>query len=38
MYVITILRRAQKELTDLPHEPYLRVRDAVFALTEEPRP
>ena len=38
MYAITILRRAQKELADLPHEPYLRVRDAVFTLTEEPRP
>ena len=37
-YTITILRRAQKELSDLPQEPYLRVRDAIRKLTEEPRP
>jgi mRNA interferase RelE/StbE len=38
MYGITILRRAQKELAGLPSEPYVRVRDAIRALAEEPRP
>jgi mRNA interferase RelE/StbE len=38
MYTITILRRAQKELSDLPQQPYLRVRDAIRALAEGPRP
>ena len=37
-FTITILRRAQKELSNLPHEPYVRVRDAVRKLAEEPRP
>jgi mRNA interferase RelE/StbE len=37
-YAITILRRAQKELSDLPQEPYLRVRDTIRDLAEEPRP
>ena len=37
-YTIAILRRAQKELSELPQEPYLRVRDAIRKLAEEPRP
>jgi mRNA interferase RelE/StbE len=37
-FAITILRRAQKQLSDLPQEPYLRVRDAIRELAEEPRP
>lgn len=37
-YAITILRRAQKELSDLPQEPYTPVRDAIRKLAEEPRP
>jgi mRNA interferase RelE/StbE len=37
-YTIAILRRAQKELSDLPQEPYLRVRDAIRKLAGEPRP
>jgi mRNA interferase RelE/StbE len=37
-YTITILRRAQKELAGLPQESYVRVRDAVRELAEEPRP
>ena len=37
MYAITILRRAQKELSDLPQDPYTRVRDAIRRLAEEPR-
>jgi mRNA interferase RelE/StbE len=37
-YAINILRRAQKELSGLPHEPYAQVRDAIRALAEEPRP
>ena len=37
-YSITILRRAQKELSSLPKEPYVRVRDAIRLLAEAPRP
>ena len=35
---VLILRRAQKELADLPRADYERVRDAVAALAENPRP
>jgi mRNA interferase RelE/StbE len=38
IYTITILRRAQKELSDLPQEPYVRVRNAIRKLAEEPTP
>jgi len=31
-YPISILRKAQKELTDLPTEAYERVRDAIYDL------
>jgi len=37
-YEVLILRRAQKELADLPKTDYKRVRDAVAALAENPRP
>ncbi len=37
-YEVLILRRAQKEMADLPKADYERVRDAVAALTENPRP
>ena len=37
-YAITILRRAQKELADLPREVYVRVRDAIRGLGEVPTP
>jgi mRNA interferase RelE/StbE len=37
-YRVLILRRAQKELADLPKADYIRVRDAVAALADEPRP
>ena len=37
-YEILILRRAQKELADLPKTDYARVRDAVAELAETPRP
>ncbi len=37
-YELLILRRAQKELADLPKADYERVRDAVAALAENPRP
>jgi len=37
-YAIAILRRAQKELADLPQEAYDRVRDAIRGLVAEPRP
>lgn len=37
-YAIFILRRAQKELSGLPHESYTRVRDAIRRLADEPRP
>ena len=37
-YEVLILRRAQKELADLPKVDYVRVRDAVAALADAPRP
>ena len=37
-YAVTILRRAQKELAALPTASYTRVRDAIYALAENPRP
>ncbi|OHB64556.1 MAG: plasmid stabilization protein [Planctomycetes bacterium RBG_13_62_9] len=38
IYAINILRRAQRELAGLPQEFYMRVRDAIRELAEEPRP
>jgi len=37
-YEVLILRRAQKELANLPKADYERVRDSVAALGENPRP
>jgi len=37
-YKVMILRRALKELGQLPHEAYEQVRDAILALSGEPRP
>ncbi|HEX8474869.1 MAG TPA: type II toxin-antitoxin system RelE/ParE family toxin [Pyrinomonadaceae bacterium] len=37
-YEVLILRRAQKELANLPKADYERIRDAVAALAENPRP
>jgi len=37
-YTIVILRRAQRELRRLPHEDYARVREAIRALAQHPRP
>ncbi len=37
-YKVTILRRAQKELGQLPGEAYSRVRDVIAGLAENPRP
>jgi mRNA interferase RelE/StbE len=37
-YNINILRRAQKELANLPADVYPRVRDALRSLAEQPRP
>lgn len=37
-YRVSLLRRAQKELADLPEDVYIKVRDAVQALVDEPRP
>jgi mRNA interferase RelE/StbE len=37
-YGVLILRRAQKELADLPKADYARVRDAVAASADDPRP
>ena len=37
-YTVLILRRAQKELAQLPTQSYERVRDAIRALAEDPRP
>ena len=36
-YTILILRRAQKELAQLPSEVYERVRDAIRTLGQDPR-
>ncbi|HUU13045.1 MAG TPA: type II toxin-antitoxin system RelE/ParE family toxin [Terriglobia bacterium] len=37
-YSLFILRQAQKELSKLPGEAYIRIREAVRALAQEPRP
>jgi mRNA interferase RelE/StbE len=37
-YAISILRRAQKELAQLPPGAYEQVRDAIRALAHNPRP
>ncbi len=37
-YEVFILRRAQKELANLPKADYERMRDAIVALAENPRP
>jgi mRNA interferase RelE/StbE len=37
-YEVLIIRRAQKELANLPKADYERVRDALAALAENPRP
>lgn len=37
-YEVFILRRAQKELAALPKTDYERMRDAITALAENPRP
>ena len=37
-YALYILRRAQKELAQLPTGTYERVRDAIRALAQDPRP
>ena len=37
-YEVFILRRAQKELADLPKIDYERMRDGLIALAENPRP
>ena len=38
MYKVLILRRAQRELADLPKADYARMRDALEALSTNPRP
>ncbi|OYT73773.1 MAG: type II toxin-antitoxin system mRNA interferase toxin, RelE/StbE family [Armatimonadetes bacterium CP1_7O] len=37
-YTVQILPRAQRQLAKLPAEVYPRVRDALRALADEPRP
>ena len=37
-YSVSILRRAQKELADLPLHEYPRVASALRALADDPRP
>lgn len=37
-YDLLILRRAQKELAQLPTQSYERVRDTIRSLAENPRP
>jgi len=36
-YTVFILRRAQKELAQLPREVYVHIRDAIRDLEQEPR-
>ncbi len=38
IYKISILRRAQKELADLPKTEFGRIRGAIFDLSENARP
>jgi mRNA interferase RelE/StbE len=37
-YSIGILRRAQKELAQLPKQEYERIKEAIKSLTQDPRP
>ncbi|MFL6214911.1 MAG: type II toxin-antitoxin system RelE family toxin [Blastocatellia bacterium] len=37
-YSIGILRRAQKELAQLPKHEYERIKEAIKSLSQEPRP
>lgn len=37
-YALLILRRAQKEMATLDKTEYIRVRDAITSLAENPRP
>jgi mRNA interferase RelE/StbE len=37
-YSVLILRRAQKELSELPTETFRRVRDTIRNLSHDPRP
>ena len=37
-YAVLILRRAQKELANLPSNSYSRVKDAIIGLAGDPRP
>ncbi len=37
-YTVTILRRAQKELSALPQDVYVRMRESIWKLADEPRP
>ena len=37
-YTVVFLRRAQKELGNLPNTDYLQVRDAIANLADDPRP
>lgn len=37
-YSLFILRRAQKELAEIPSEAFERIRDAIRGLAENPRP
>jgi mRNA interferase RelE/StbE len=37
-YSLHILRRAQKELAQLPEDAYLKIRDSIRAMADDPRP
>jgi mRNA interferase RelE/StbE len=37
-YSVGILRRAQKELAQLPKQEYERIKEAIKSLTQDPRP
>lgn len=38
IYTVLVLRRVQKEMAGLPDEPYQRIKSAMRALGENPRP
>jgi len=37
-YSLLILRRAQKELSDLPKDVYIKIKQAILKLSEDSRP
>lgn len=38
IYRILVLRPAQKELASIPHHDYAKIKEAILALSDDPRP